>query len=564
MLICRLAVTILPFLEQRQISFLVDNLITYVKSDQSPWITTFVIFIIIRFVKIVFLHLDRLSSRIQQYRQDNEMAKLYTKKTSSLDYQQLEDKNIVTLMSKVNEEYRWRSRQIFGDINELISQAAGFATILVFLFPRYWYIGIILMFGEIPGMIIDNIWGKKDNSTFEKHIEKTRFASDINWQLVDKKYISELRVNHAINWLWQKSADAFNAFVSERVSNRLGKFLPDLIASTMSISSGLFCLFLIIQEIRQNHLTIGMFTFYFSIVRSTGDYFAGIFNRYNSISEQLHHLNNFRKIIELKNTINNGHYQVTKPASPHIEFRNVSFKYPGSSHYVFKNFNLIITPNEEIAIVGENGAGKSTLIKLICRFYDPTEGDIFVNGRNLKDYTLDNWYRHLSLLTQEFNTFQNLSLRDNIVIGHPQLKSDKKVISSLKKTEAYEFISRYSNGLDTMMSHRYGGEEPSWGQWQKIAIARVFYRNSPIMILDEPTASIDAVAESKIFSRLYSEIKGKTLIIVSHRFSTVRNAQRIIVIKDGQIIEQGNHESLLKLHGQYAHSFNLQAQGYST
>jgi ATP-binding cassette subfamily B protein len=224
--------------------------------------------------------------------------------------------------------------------------------------------------------------------------------------------------------------------------------------------------------------------------------------------------------------------------------------------------NLTIDPQEEIAIVGPNGAGKSTLIKLICRFYDPTSGVILVNGVNLKNIELDNWYQKLSYLSQEFNNYYNLNLRENVSLGNPQKNIDEKILSALKKADA-GFIKKYSQGLDTPMSQRYGGEEPSWGQSQKIAIARIFYRNSPVVILDEPTASIDAVSESKIFDRLYADIKGNTLIIVSHRFSTVRNAQRIIVIDKGKIVEQGSHAQLLKKNGTYAHSFNLQAKGYN-
>jgi len=165
-------------------------------------------------------------------------------------------------------------------------------------------------------------------------------------------------------------------------------------------------------------------------------------------------------------------------------------------------------------------------------------------------------------LAQEFNSFYNLTLKESIFLGHPQNPSDQKILEALNLADA-SFIKRYSRGLDTPMSLRYGGEEPSWGQSQKLAIARVFYRNSPIIILDEPTASIDAVSESKIFSRLYKTVKNKTLIIVSHRFSTVRNAQRILVINQGKIVEAGTHQKLLDLKGLYSHSFHLQAKGYT-
>lgn len=272
-------------------------------------------------------------------------------------------------------------------------------------------------------------------------------------------------------------------------------------------------------------------------------------------------MGNFREVISLKNIITGGNKSIHKPFPPKIEFVNVTFKYPGSKRYVFKNLYLNIDTSEEIAIVGQNGAGKSTLIKLICHFYEPSSGKILINGIDLREIEIENWYQQLSYLSQEFNHYHNLNLRENVSIGNPKVSDDKKVLVALKKADA-DFINKYPEGLETLMSYRYGGEEPSWGQSQKIAIARVFYRDSPVIILDEPTASIDAVSESKIFNGLYKTIKDKTLIIVSHRFSTVRNAKRIIVIDKGKIVEQGSHRDLLKLNGIYAKSFNLQAKGY--
>ena len=305
-----------------------------------------------------------------------------------------------------------------------------------------------------------------------------------------------------------------------------------------------------------------MFSFYFNIVRNTSDYFSSILNRFISINEQILYIANFKKILELSPTLVTGHLRRGIRSSPLIEFRHMSFKYPNTNRYIFKNFNLTIHPNEEIALVGINGAGKSTLIKLLCHFYDPQSGEILINGINLKKFDPTYWYQHLSLLTQEFNIYPNLLLKDNIIVGNPKIRSNLKVISALKKSEAYSFVKKYHRGLNAPLSQRYGGQEPSWGQWQKIAIARIFYRNTPIMILDEPTASIDALSEYKIFNRLYKTIKNKTLVIVSHRYSTVRNAQRIIVINNGCILEQGSHQQLLKLNGVYARSFSLQAQGY--
>jgi len=258
-----------------------------------------------------------------------------------------------------------------------------------------------------------------------------------------------------------------------------------------------------------------------------------------------------------------GKKKIAGNKPPEVEFRNVSFKYPDSDRFVFENLNLTIKAGEEIALVGENGAGKSTLIKLICGFYYPTTGQMFINGIESHQLDLQNWYKNLAYLTQEFNIYSNLSLAENVSIGDPNKPMVKEeVLAALEKADA-NFWRKYKNGIDTPLSPRYGGEEPSWGQGQKISIARVFYRDSTVMILDEPTASIDAVSEYKIFSNLYKKVKNKTLVIVSHRFSTVRNAKRIIVIDKGKIVEQGTHEELLVLNGLYTKSFKLQAEGYN-
>jgi len=560
-LFSQLFATIIPFAEQKYLSYLIDSLIQSISSQTNSWINVFIVFMIIRIIKVIFLNFQRIFTRLLDFRVQNELRKYYINKTSSLDYQQFEDQTTATLLSKVNEEYQWRTRQVISDIFNLIIQFISFSTVMFLLLPRYWYIAILLFIGELPGLIIDKKWQIIDWRTFNYFSEKSRPGWDAAWQLVDKRYTAELKINQAVEWLKSKFTLTQDEFTKVRIKNRKDKYLPDLLASVFSLSIAGLCMIFVINDIKSGLLTIGMFTFYFGIIRSTGDYFAGLLNGFVSISEQTLHINNFKTIVELPTTIKNGTLNNGISGSPSIEFKNVSFVYPNTKKYIYKNLNLTIKAGEEIAIVGPNGAGKSTLIKLLCRFYDPTSGEILINNIPLQKYDIKYWYKYISLLTQEFNTYPNLNIRDNVIIG--TVKNDKIVVDALKKSEAYDFVKKYKNGLDTMMSRRYGGEEPSWGQWQKIAIARIFYQDSPVMILDEPTASIDAVAESKIFSRLYKQLRHKTLIIISHRFSTVRNAQRIIVINKGKIIEQGTHTELLKHNDLYAKSFNLQAKGYN-
>ena len=269
------------------------------------------------------------------------------------------------------------------------------------------------------------------------------------------------------------------------------------------------------------------------------------------------------KIFELKPS-KDGNLKLDKLSrGPSILVRSLNFTYPNSSKRVINNLNLNIKSGEKIAIVGHNGAGKTTLIKLLLRFYNDFDGEILVNKANLKHLKISSWYRNIGVLFQEYNTYSNLTLLENVTLGKPVTINNKLILNSLKAAQAKSLVKEYENGLDQILSEKYkGGIRPSTGQWQKIAIARFFYRNAPLVIFDEPTAAIDAVSEKKIFDRIYRFFKGKTVIIISHRFSTVRNADRIIVFENGKIAEQGSHEELIKLGGVYKKSFDLQAEGY--
>jgi len=271
-------------------------------------------------------------------------------------------------------------------------------------------------------------------------------------------------------------------------------------------------------------------------------------------------------LFEMKPTLADGDIKLPYlETPPSIEFRNVSFKYPKANKYVFKNLSFKIESGEEVALVGHNGAGKTTIVKLLARIYPVTKGEILINGININNLARDDWYKNLGILFQEFNFYTHLSVKENILVGKPMKEIDeKKIIEAAKKADAHNFIMEYKNKYDQIMSEKIeGGIRPSTGQAQKIAIARFFYRNAPLAIFDEPTAAIDAVSEYKIFNTIYHFFENKTVIIISHRFSTVRNADRIIVLDKGKIVEEGTHEKLVnKRNGIYRKSYKLQAEGY--
>lgn len=260
------------------------------------------------------------------------------------------------------------------------------------------------------------------------------------------------------------------------------------------------------------------------------------------------------------------------PAEPHsipgesingIEFNNVGFTYPGGTVKAVEGLNLNIKQGELIALVGENGAGKSTLVKLLLRFYDATEGSILVGGVNIQNMNPEALRSRIGVLFQDYATYE-LTVRENVTMGRPNdVTDDNQVIKALKDSRSEWLVNKMSSGLDSKVGRLFeGGHDLSGGEWQRLALARIMYRNADIWILDEPTSSLDPEAEAAIFAELKENLRGRIGIVISHRFSTVRIADRIAVIDEGRVIELGTHEELLRQKNRYARLFELQASGY--
>lgn len=325
-------------------------------------------------------------------------------------------------------------------------------------------------------------------------------------------------------------------------------------------------LYLIINKGIEGAITVGAITFYIRTLGTFSSQIDMLSYRIGRVSESSIRIQDALELFELYKPETDGDVVLEESTTPPlIELRNITFKYPSGKNPVLENLSVTIRPGEKIAIVGENGAGKTTLVKIITRIYTPQDGEVLIDEIPLKTIQVKSWYKKLGVLFQDYNTYPHLTVAENVGMGRVKKGQidRKKVTESLKKADAMEFVSKYPKKLDQVLSERYtGGIRPSGGQWQKIAIARFFYRDAPVLLLDEPTASIDAMAEANIFNNIYKFMKGKTVIIISHRFSTVRNADRIIVLDKGKIIEDGTHEELLAQGGKYAQSFKLQAKGY--
>ena len=313
-------------------------------------------------------------------------------------------------------------------------------------------------------------------------------------------------------------------------------------------------------------LTIGQFSLIFQQTMNLAAGANHTLDHYSAANTRCKYLDQYYEFLNYPNYIKEPDFPVVLPQSPapvEIEFKNVSFKYPKTERFIFKDLNLKIGSGEKIALVGENGAGKSTLIKLLLRFYDATEGEILLNGINIKEIELTKWQGLVGALFQDFIKYQ-FKFSENIYFGDLFKSKDSSLMEeAAKKSGADEVAKSLPDGFDQRVGKMFeGGIDLSGGQWQKLALARAFFRDAPILILDEPTSAIDAKAEYEIFQKVQSLQKDKTVIIISHRFSTVRNADRILVLDEGKIVEEGSHAILMAKNGLYAELFNLQAEGY--
>lgn len=251
------------------------------------------------------------------------------------------------------------------------------------------------------------------------------------------------------------------------------------------------------------------------------------------------------------------------PIQRGFEFRNVSFVYPGTTRRILSNFNFTLYPGERVALIGENGQGKTTIVKLITRLYDPTEGEILLDGIDLREYDLASLHAEIGVIFQDFMRYE-MTAKENIAVGRIEVPHTEEEINfAARKSLASDVISRLPEGYEQMLGRRFeGGVDLSGGEWQKLALARAYLRDAQLLILDEPTASLDARSEFEVFERFSELAFGKMALLISHRFSTVRLADRIVVLEDGKIVEEGNHSQLMERSGRYAEMFELQAASY--
>ena len=500
---------------------------------------------------------------IFRYKLQNAITLKFHKKIAKLDIAYFEDPKVQDLISKTRETMQWRIPDFLRTYSYLVGDIIAFITAFIVLIPFGWWIPFVITVLTIPRLFLHAKYGAVQWSLWGSGAPQARKLWYLNYMLQEPLTVKETRISQASQILMKKFDD-LQKYLFNLNKKALDKYLRVLsIPPILEILVLFFIAYLFIDSVLIGVITIGSFTLLLNMLDQLGDRAANASAHFARIYEANLYVNHFFELMALPVIIKQKKQAIklTTVSPPQIEFKNVSFNYPNGPK-VLDDVSFVINPSESVAFVGHNGAGKSTIVKLICRFYDVSSGEILVNGINIKDLDLQNWYKFLGTLFQEFVHY-HFTVKENIMLGSPDKKDDRALIEAAKKAGALSFIEKLPNKFDTYLGKEFeDGEELSGGQWQKLAIARAFYEEPPVLILDEPTSAIDAEAEFEIFNNLEHQYRDKTLILVSHRFSTVRNANRIYVIADGKIKESGSHHELMELNGEYAKLFSIQAQGY--
>ncbi len=480
-------------------------------------------------------------------------------KAADLTLEQLENPEINNLMMRASESVR-KSLDLFRSVVHVISIFTGLVAdllIIVAFLPFYilaYILGSLLYYFSIRRFI------RKDFEFRRKWTEEERRAWTTKTYLSESLYLKDIKINDSFNFfdgLFKsfriKYLDGYLRIVR---SWEIAEFLSGL---PMQIVYFFGYVSTVIAYI-ENFISLGTMTFRFASLTRFNTAVSALADEMSFLSQFSIDINEFRKFLELKPQEKNFRTFVTGRA-PEIEINNLSFNYARSEKEVIKNLNLKIEQGEKIAIVGENGAGKTTLIKLLSKLYDVEKGEILVNGVNLNEISYADHFENMGVIFQDFFNYESVSIKQNIALDQDEKISMEKVRAAVELADATEFIEALPNQYETIPSERFkGGIRLSGGQSQKLALARFFYKDAPLLIFDEPTSAIDAKSEFKIFNNIYEFFKDKTVVIISHRFSTVKNADRIIVMSDGEIAEEGTHDDLMKKNGIYAEAYKLQVE----
>ncbi len=550
--------------------FLIDELIFIYNGDSSSDHLKKIVFLVALTLSIMFFSniLDGFATWIKNLSKEwfNEYFQVKINQQSmSIDFECTEDSNVLDQMNKAKEGMDWYSGNVCGILDHFFTITSN----IVFLLGVITVISIsspLVIIFQLISIAFFYIFNKKikqvEMESFKNLAKSNRIFGYLFFELSDFSYGKDIRL--------YKASKLFNHLSSKHLDNQYKIWTERSVKSKKQyykmnfvnlITNFLVYMYVAIKTLK-NLITLGDFSMCISASSSFNSYCHNIVTSFQEIIQRSNYVNEYIKFMEYPVTLPKGSKTIALDKPHLIEFKHVSFKYPRSEKIILNDVNITIPYGQHLAIVGLNGTGKTTFIKLLCRLYDVTEGEILVDGINIKEYSDDEYRKLFAVLFQDFKLMA-FSLKENIAFDHET--DDSKIDEVLKLAGLYDDAQKLPKKNDTSLYKSFDetGVELSGGQKQKTAIARALYKNAPVVILDEPTAALDPLAEAEIYEDFNKMVGGKTAIYISHRLSSCKFCHQIAVFSEGKIAEYGTHEELMQIQdGIYHQMFTTQAKPY--
>ncbi len=503
---------------------------------------------------------------------DNLLADRYThhvsvevmRKAAALDVTVYEDPVFYDRLERARVQATDRLAMI-QQMGRLIQQTVGAIAFSAVLLKYSPFLLMLLVIGIIPAFLGESHFAFL---TYAKNFRQTPLRRQMDYLRQvggSKEAAKELKLFNLSEYLTNRFSALSQTIYEQNVAlNRRRLFWGGVLAIVGQL--GYYGAYgYSIWRTVQGQYTVGDLTLITTAIMQAMSNIQQAFSTASGVADQALFLTDLLAFFEMKPRVEskvNG-LPAPKPITRGFEFRNVSFAYPGTARRVLSNFNFTLSPGERIALIGENGQGKTTVVKLITRLYDPTEGEILLDGIDLREYDLADLHAEIGVIFQDFMRYE-MTARENIAVGRIEVPhAPEEIEYAAEKSMAAGVIAKLQGHYDQMLGRRFeGGVDLSGGEWQKLALARAYLRDAQLLILDEPTAALDARSELQVFERFAELTEGKMALLISHRFSTVRMADRIVVLEGGHLVEEGNHIQLMALGGRYAAMFEMQAASY--
>jgi len=482
----------------------------------------------------------------------------------SIDLAYYEDPRFHNTLHRAQEEAPFRPTRIVNGLVQTGQNGLSLLGVVGLLFSFNWLVALVLFAAALPGALVRLLYARKAYRLEQDQTEPERRAWYFHWILVNAAYAKEVRLFHFGPWFQEQYRVLRKQLRGEKLALARGRAVADFFVQGLAVAVLFGALAAIAWKALQGDLSLGALVMYYQGFQMGLGYLQTLLRGLADLYEDNLFLSQFYDFLELKP-------RVQTPTSPKflpavreqgLAFEGVHFTYPGTPREVLTNVTLTLGPGEVIALVGENGSGKSTLIKLLGRLYDPTAGRILAEGIDLRDLDPVQWRQEISILFQDYGHYF-LKARENIRLGRIEREPAQEAIrQAALQAGADALIRRLPQGYETLLGNWFeAGQELSIGEWQKVALARTFFREGKLLVLDEPSSSLDALAEAELFRGFKKLLQGRSAILISHRFSTAHLADRIYVLQEGRIVEQGEPEALLSRKGVYARLFGAQKLG---